>query len=194
MSKLLLISVLISCIVTTGCERNRPMERKNAITFKGGPLTLIGNEVSVGQPAPDFVATTNDLSSYKLSDDKGKVIVIASVPSLDTGICDKETRKFNELAASLGDDVVIVTISMDLPFAQARWCGAAGVERVKTVSDYKAADFGNKYGLLIKELHLLARAVLVVDQNSVIQYYQLVPEIAQEPDYDPVIEAVNTLR
>jgi len=170
------------------------MERKNAITFKGSPLTLIGNEVSVGQPAPDFVATTNDLSSYKLSDDKGKVIVIASVPSLDTGICDKETRKFNELAASLGDDVVIVTISMDLPFAQARWCGAAGVERVKTVSDYKAADFGNKYGLLIKELHLLARAVLVVDQNSVIQYYQLVPEIAQEPDYDPVIEAVNTLR
>lgn len=169
------------------------MERKNAITFKGGPLTLVGNEVSVGQPAPDFVATTNDLSSYELSDDKGKVIVIASVPSLDTGICDKETRKFNELAASLGDDVVIVTISMDLPFAQARWCGAAGVERVKTVSDYKAADFGNAYGLLIKELHLLARAVLVIDQEGTLQYYQLVPEIAQEPDYDPVIEAVKKL-
>ena len=169
------------------------MERKNAITFKGGPLTLVGNEVSVGQPAPDFTATTNDLSSYKLSDDKGKVVVIAAVPSLDTGICDKETRKFNELAASLGDDVVIVTISMDLPFAQARWCGAAGVERVKTVSDYKAADFGNTYGLLIKELHLLARAVLVIDQKGVIQYYQLVPEVAQEPDYDPVIEAVKKL-
>ena len=169
------------------------MERENAITFKGDPLTLVGSEVSVGTTAPDFSAVANDLSSYKLSDDKGKVIVIASVPSLDTGICDKETRKFNELAASLGDNVVILTISMDLPFAQARWCGAAGVERVKTVSDYKEADFGNKYGLLIKELHLLARAVLVIDPQGAIQYYQLVPEIAQEPDYDAVIEAVKRL-
>ena len=169
------------------------MERKNAITFKGGPLTLVGKEISVGQPAPDFTAVANDLSPYKLSNDKGKVVVIASVPSLDTGICDIETRKFNELAASLGNDVVIVTVSMDLPFAQARWCGAADVDRVKTVSDYKGADFGNKYGLLIKELHLLARAVLVVDQNGVIVYYQLVPEVAQEPDYDPVIDAVKKL-
>ncbi|MDH4202763.1 MAG: thiol peroxidase [Phycisphaerae bacterium] len=169
------------------------MERENAITFKGSPLTLVGNEVSVGQPAPDFMATTNDLSSYKLSDDKGKVVVIASVPSLDTGICDKETRKFNELAASLGEDVAIVTISMDLPFAQSRWCGAAGVEQVKTVSDYKGADFGNHYGLLIKELHLLARAVLVVDQQGAIQYYQLVPEVTEEPDYDAAIEAAKKL-
>jgi thiol peroxidase len=169
------------------------MERKNAITFKGGPLTLVGKEISVGQPAPDFTAVANDLSPYKLSNNKGKVVVIASVPSLDTGICDIETRKFNELAASLGNDVVIVTVSMDLPFAQARWCGAADVDRVKTVSDYKGADFGNKYGLLIKELNLLARAVLVVDQNGVIRYYELVPEVAQEPDYDPVIEAVKNL-
>jgi thiol peroxidase len=169
------------------------MERKNAITFKGGPLTLVGNEISVGKPAPDFTAAANDLSPYKLSDDKGKIVVISSVPSLDTPVCDTQTRKFNEAAASLGDDVVIVTVSMDLPFAQTRWCGAAGVEQVKTVSDYKGADFGSKYGLLIKELHLLARAVLVIDQNGVIQYYQLVPEIAQEPDYDPVIEAVKKL-
>jgi thiol peroxidase len=169
------------------------MERKNAITFKGGPLTLVGNGVSVGQPAPDFTATANDLSPYKLSDDRGKVIVLASVPSLDTGVCDKETRRFNELAGTLGNEVTVVTISMDLPFAQTRWCGAAGVQRVKTVSDYKAADFGNAYGLLIKELHLLARAVLVVDQKGVIRYYQLVPEVAQEPDYDPVIEAVKKL-
>ena len=169
------------------------MERKNAITFQGAPLTLIGREVSAGQPAPDFIATANDLSAYKLSDDKGKIVILASVPSLDTGVCDKETRKFNELAASLGDNVAIITISMDLPFAQSRWCGATGVDRVKTVSDYKTADFGNKYGLLIKELHLLARAVLVVDQGGVIRYYQLTPEIAQEPDYEPVIEAVKKL-
>jgi thiol peroxidase len=169
------------------------MERKNAITFKGGPLTLVGKEISVGQPAPDFAAVANDLSPYKLSNDKGKVVVIASVPSLDTGICDIETRKFNELAASLGDDVVIVTISMDLPFAQARWCGAAGVERVKTVSDYKGADFGNQYGLLIKELHLLARAVLIVDRQGIVRYYQLVPEVTQEPDYDAAVQATQKL-
>lgn len=169
------------------------MERQNAITFQGGPLTLLGNEISVGQPAPEFTAVANDLSPYTLADDKGKVLVIASVPSLDTGVCDTETRKFNELAASLGDDVEIVTISMDLPFAQARWCGAAGVDQVKTVSDYKGADFGNKYGLLIKELYLLARAVIVVDQAGVIQYYQLVGEVTEEPDYDAAVETVKKL-
>lgn len=169
------------------------MERENLVAFKGSPLILVGDEVKVGQPAPDFTAASNDLSPYTLSDDKGKVVVLSAVPSLDTPVCDTETRKFNEIAASLGDDVEIVTISMDLPFAQARWCGAAGVERVRTVSDYKGADFGNKYGLLIKELHLLARAVLVVDRQGVVQYVQLVPEVTEEPDYEAVIEAVRKL-
>ncbi|MHC4525633.1 MAG: thiol peroxidase [Planctomycetota bacterium] len=169
------------------------MERQNAITFQGGPLTLVGSEIKVGQPAPDFTAAANDLSPYKLSDDKGKIVVISSVPSLDTPVCDTQTRKFNEAAASLGDDVVIVTVSMDLPFAQTRWCGAAGVDQVKTISDYKSADFGNKYGLLIKELHLLARAVLVVDASGIVQYYQLVPEVTEEPDYDAAIAAVKEL-
>lgn len=169
------------------------MERQNAITFQGGPLTLLGNEISVGQSAPDFTAAANDLSPYSLSEDKGKIVVISSVPSLDTPVCDAQTRKFNELAASLSDNVKIVTISMDLPFAQTRWCGAAGVEQVTTVSDYKGADFGNKYGLLIKELYLLARAVLVVDQQGVVQYYQLVPEVTEEPDYDAAIEVVKKL-
>mgnify|MGYP000353819642 CR=1 FL=1 len=169
------------------------MEKQNAITFKGDPLTLVGDEVQVGKPAPVFTAAANDLSDYQLSDDQGKVIVLSSVPSLDTGVCDTETRKFNELASSLGDDVVIVTISLDLPFAQARWCGAAGVDQVKTVSDYKAAEFGQKYGLLIKELHLLARAVMVIDKQGVVQYYQLVPEVTQEPDYEAVVEAVRKL-
>ena len=169
------------------------MERENVITFQGGPLTLVGNEIAVGQTAPDFTAVANDLSPYKLSDDKGKVVIISSVPSLDTPVCDTQTRKFNEAAASLGENVVIVTVSMDLPFAQARWCGAAGVEQVKTVSDYNGVDFGNKYGLLIKELHLLTRAVLVVDPQETVQYYQLVPEVTDEPDYDAALEAAKKL-
>ena len=193
MRKLILINALIFCILINACERNMVMEREKAITFKGGPLTLVGNEVSVGSKAPDFTAATNDLSPYKLSNDLGKVVVISVVPSLDTPVCDTQTRKFNETAASLGNNVEIVTVSMDLPFAQARWCGAAGVERVKTVSDYNGADFGKKYGLLIKELHLLARAVLVVDQKGIIQYYQLVPEVTEEPDYDAAVKAVKKL-
>jgi thiol peroxidase len=176
-----------------GGERNLIMERENAITFKGNPLTLVGEAVSVGQQAPDFTAAANDLSPYKLSDDRGKVVVISAVPSLDTPVCDTQTRKFNESAASLGDEVVIVTISMDLPFAQARWCGAAGVDQVKTVSDYNGVDFGTQYGLLIKELHLLARAVLVVDQAGILQYSQLVSEVTEEPDYDAVIDVVKKL-
>jgi thiol peroxidase len=169
------------------------MERENAITFKGGPLTLVGELVSVGQAAPDFTAAANDLSPYKLSDDKGKVVVISAVPSLDTPVCDTQTRKFNEAAAALGDGVAIVTVSMDLPFAQARWCGAAGVDQVRTVSDYNGVDFGTQYGLLIKELHLLARAVLVVDQAGILQYSQLVSEVTEEPDYDAAIDAVKKL-
>jgi len=169
------------------------MERENAITFQGNPLTLLGTAVSIGQTAPDFTAAANDLSPYQLSDDTGKVVIISVVPSLDTPVCDTQTRKFNEAAASLGDAVVIVTVSMDLPFAQGRWCGAAGVEQVKTVSDYNGVDFGTKYGLLIKELHLLARAVLVVDQAGTVQYSQLVSEMTDEPDYDAAIDAVKKL-
>ncbi|MHC5200531.1 MAG: thiol peroxidase [Planctomycetota bacterium] len=169
------------------------MERENVITFQGNPLTLVGDAVSVGQTAPDFTVAANDLSPYALSDDKGKVIVISVVPSLDTPVCDTQTRKFNEAAAGLGDDVVVLTVSMDLPFAQSRWCGAAGVDQVKTVSDYKEADFGRKYGLLIKELHLLARAVLVIDSAGIIRYSQLVSEVTEEPDYSAVIEAVKGL-
>ncbi|MHC5179678.1 MAG: thiol peroxidase [Planctomycetota bacterium] len=169
------------------------MERENMITFQGNPLTLVGDAVSVGQTAPDFTVAANDLSPYALSDDKGKVIVVSVVPSLDTPVCDTQTRKFNEAAAGLGDDVVVLTVSMDLPFAQSRWCGAAGVDQVKTVSDYKETDFGRKYGLLIKELHLLARAVLVIDSAGIIRYSQLVSEVTEEPDYSAVIEAVKGL-
>jgi thiol peroxidase len=135
----------------------------------------------------------NDLKPVKLSDFRGKVIIIAAVPSLDTPVCDMETRRFNTEAARLGKDVAILTVSMDLPFAQKRWCGAAGVEQVKTLSDHKEAAFGQAFGLLIKELRLLGRAVLVLDREGVVRYYQLVKEVSEEPDYEAALSAVKEL-
>jgi thiol peroxidase len=161
--------------------------------MKGSPLTLVGNEVKVGQPAPDFEVIANDMSSVKLSSFKGKVCIICSVPSLDTSVCDMETRRFNEEAGKLGSDVVVLTISMDLPFAQKRWCGAAGVKNVQTLSDHRDASFGKAYGVLIKELRLLARAVFVVDKNGTIRYIQIVNEVASEPNYEAALKAVKGL-
>lgn len=176
--------------VPPGCARQRELkERPGVITMKGKPLTLLGEEVEVGQAAPDCAVVANDMSVVNLSSYRGQVCVIASVPSLDTKVCDLETRRFNEEASKLGPDVVILTISMDLPAAQARWCGAAGVDRVKTLSDYREAAFGKSYGVLIKELRLLARAVFVVDKQGIIRYIQIVPDQAQEPDYDAAIRA-----
>ncbi len=168
-------------------------ERTGMITMKGSPLTLIGEEAKVGDPAPDVEMLDNDLSSVKLSSFIGKVCVISSVPSLDTPVCDMETRRFNEEAGKLGADVAILTISMDLPFAQKRWCGAAGVDKLTTLSDHRDAAFGEAYGVLIKELRLLARAVFVVDREGSIQYIQLVKELTEEPDYEPVLDAVKKL-
>jgi thiol peroxidase len=168
-------------------------ERSGAVTMRGNPLTLIGNELYVGQPAPDVEVLDNDLNPVRLSNYKGKVCIVSTVPSLDTPVCDMETRRFNQEATELGPDVVILTISTDLPFAQKRWCGAAGVDKVVTLSDHRDAAFGNAYGVLIKELRLLARALFVVDKEGVIRYSQLVPEIAEEPDYDAVIGAVKQL-
>lgn len=169
-------------------------ERESIVTMKGRPLTLLGPELKTGDAAPDFEVTANDLSKAELSDYAGKVCVILSVPSLDTPVCDVETRRFNEEAGKLGGDVAVLTISMDLPFAQKRWCGAAGVENVVTLSDYKEASFGKGYGVLIKDLRLLARAVFVVDVGGVIRYVQIVPEIAQEPEYEAVLKAVKDLQ
>ncbi len=169
------------------------IERPGLVTLKGNPFTLLGPELKVGEVAPDFVVTANDLSPVKLSDFKGKVCVISSVPSLDTPVCDTSTRRFNKEATELGSDVVILTVSMDLPFAQARWCGAAGVKNVQTLSDYKDAAFGLAYGLLIKELRLLARAAIVIDKEGKIQYIGLVKEIAEEPDYDAILSVIRKL-
>jgi thiol peroxidase len=168
-------------------------ERSGAVTMRGNPLTLLGNELNVGQPAPDAEVLDNDLNPVRLSNYKGKVCIVSTVPSLDTPVCDMETRRFNQEAADLGPDVAILTISTDLPFAQKRWCGAAGVDKVVTLSDHRDAAFGKAYGVLIKELRLLARAVFVVDKEGVIRYSQLVTEIAEEPDYDAVIGAVKQL-
>ncbi|MFC1836666.1 thiol peroxidase [Thermodesulfobacteriota bacterium] len=168
-------------------------EREGIITMKGNPLTLQGEEVKVGDEAPNFTAVANDLSEVEVSSFKGKVCIISVVPSLDTPVCDTSTRRFNEEAGNLGSDVVILTISMDLPFAQARWCGAAGVDAVTTLSDHRYAAFGSAYGLLIKGLRLLARAVIVVDREGKIQYLQLVKEVAEEPDYEAALAAAKKL-
>ena len=166
-------------------------ERAGIITMKGNPLTLVGKELKVGDPAPDFEVLDNNLTPVRLTSFKGKVCVVCSVPSLDTPVCDMETRRFNEEAGKLGTDVRILTISMDLPFAQKRWCGAAGVDKVVTLSDHRDASFGAAYGVLIKELRLLGRAVFVLDRKGTVRYIQIVKEVTDEPDYDAVLEAVN---
>jgi thiol peroxidase len=169
-------------------------ERTGLITFKGSPLILVGNEVKVGQKAPDVELVATDLSVVKLSSlAQGKVCLITSVPSLDTPVCDAETRRFNQEAGAMGEDVVVLAASMDLPFAQSRWCGAAGVKNVKTLSDYRAAAFGQAYGVLIKELHLLARAVFVLDKPGIIRYVELVREVANEPNYEAALTAAKKL-
>jgi len=168
-------------------------EKEGVVTMEGKPLTLLGKEIKVGEPAPDFEALANDLSPVKLSSFHGKVCIISSVPSLDTPVCDTMTRRFNEEAVALGDDVVVLTISMDLPFAQKRWCGAAGVKNVQTLSDHRDASFGNAFGVLIKELRLLARAVFVIDKDGIVRYIQIVNELTNEPDYEAVLETVKKM-
>jgi thiol peroxidase len=168
-------------------------ERKNLITMKGQGLTLLGDEVRAGQKAPDFEVVANDLSIVRFSSFLGKVCIISSVPSLDTSVCDTMTRRFNTEAGKLGEGVVVMTISMDLPFAQKRWCGAAGVKNVQTLSDHRQASFATAFGVLIKELRLLARAVFVVDKDGVIRYIQIVKELTSEPDYQAALDAVRKL-
>lgn len=170
-------------------------ERSGVVTLRGNPITLIGPEVKVGEPAPDFSVVDNGLQTVKLSDSRGKVLILSSVPSLDTPVCDTETRRFNEEASSIGDGIEVWTISMDLPFAQKRWCGAAGVDRVKTLSDFREREFSPSYGVLIKDGPLAgvgARAVFVVDKNGNVAHVEYVDDIAKEPDYSKVIDAART--
>lgn len=168
-------------------------ERSGVVTFKGNPMTLLGPEIRVGEKAPDFRVVDTALAPVTLGDFRGKVKVISSVPSLDTPVCDAETRRFNQEAAKLPENVVVLTVSLDLPFAQKRWCAAAGVDRVRTLSDYQDRSFADAYGVLIKELKLLSRSVFLIDDKDVVRYVQHVPEVAQEPDYDAVLAAVRGL-
>ena len=165
----------------------------NTVTFQGNPLHLEGSLPVVGEKAPDFVLVANDLSPRSLKDYAGKVLVLVCVPSLDTPVCDMEVRRFNTEAASLSDKVKIVAASCDLPFAQARWCGAAGVTAVESASDYKDVSLGRNYGVLIQELRLLARAVFVIAPDGKLAYSQLVPEVTHEPDYAAVLDAIRKL-
>ena len=166
-------------------------DTQSSVTFQGNPLTLTSHSPRVGDPAPDFEVLSHDLSPVKLSSLQGKIRIICSVPSLDTPVCDIEVRTFNEHATALGDDVVVLAISMDLPFAQQRWCGAAGIKNVHTLSDHRDGQFGEAYGVLIKELRLLARAVFVVDKEGVIRYIQIVDELTNEPDYEAAFKALK---
>lgn len=166
-------------------------KRTDVVTFAGGPVTLVGPEVKVGQAAPDFTLLDNGLAPKTLKDFAGKVKVISVVPSLDTGVCDAQTRWFNQDATKLSDDVVVLTVSMDLPFAQKRWCGAAGVENVVTLSDHKDASFGENYGFLIEELRLLTRGVVVIDKNDKVTYVEYVPEVTHAVNFDATIEAIK---
>ena len=166
-------------------------EHTGIITFHGAPLTLEGSSVEVGSQAPDFNVCANDLSPRTLADYKGKILIVSTVPSLDTGVCDLETRRFNAEAANLSDDIRILTISVDLPFAQARWCGAAGVDRLETLSDYKELSFGHAYGVVIKELRLLARTVWVINREGRIIYKEIVPEVTTEPNYENILQAAT---
>jgi thiol peroxidase len=168
-------------------------KRTGVITFKGNPVTLLGPDVKVGDVAPDFKVVDNGLQPVTLETAKGQVQLIAVVPSIDTGVCDTMTRKFNQDAAVLPESVAVYTISVDLPFAQGRWCGNAGIERVKTLSDYQERSFGLAYGLVIDELKLLARAVYVIDAQGKVAYREIVPEVTSEPDYQAALDAVKAL-
>jgi thiol peroxidase len=168
-------------------------ERKNAVIFKGVPRTLLGKAVKIGDNAPNFTVVNQSWADVEFNTTAGKVRLLSIVPSLDTGICDLQTRRFNEEAANLGENAVIWTISVDLPFAQKRWCGAAGIDKIQVLSDHRDLDFGKKYGAVIKEVRLLVRSIFIIDTRDVVRYVEYVPQIAQHPDYDRALQALRDL-
>jgi thiol peroxidase len=195
---MMMVGVLVAGLFEVGAVAALPTtqpagmeERTGLVTARGQPLTLVGHALKVGDAAPTFTAVANDMSTYRFEPASGAVWIISSVPSLDTAVCSAETHHFNEEAATLGKDVHILTISMDLPFAQKRWCGAMGVQRVQTVSDYRDRAFGRRYGVYVKQTGLLSRAVFVVNRSGQITYIQIVPELSHEPDYAAVLAAAR---
>jgi len=168
-------------------------KNKNKVTFMGNPVTLLGKETKVNDKAVDFTVLNNNLEPVKLSDFEGKVKILSLFPSVDTGVCSKQNHTFNEEAANLSEDIVILAISNDLPFALKRFCGAEGIDNLITLSDHRDLDFSSKYGFLIEELRLIARGVIVIDKDNVVKYVEYVPEIGEEPDYEPAINAAKLL-
>ncbi|MBC8481102.1 MAG: thiol peroxidase [Planctomycetes bacterium] len=170
------------------------MEKENKyVTLEGKRFSLIGNLPEIGSKLPDFKLLKNDLTPFSLSDISQKVCIITAVPSLDTSVCDKMTRNFNQQAANLDENILVLAVSMDLPFAQKRWCAAAGIENVITLSDHLNANFGKALGILIEELRLLARTVFIIDKNSIVRYVQLVEEISDQPDYEAAVDAAKKI-
>lgn len=169
------------------------VERKNIFTAKGSPLTLVGNPVKVGDKAHEIIASDNSLKDVRLSDFANKIVIVSVFPSIDTPVCANQTRAFNKKATELSDDVVIVTLSKDLPFALGRFCGAEGINNIHTLSDFKFSRFGLEYGFLIKENQLLARGVVVIDKSGTVRYVEITKDIIDEPDYDKVMAVVKEL-
>ena len=171
------------------------MARHGAVTFKGNPLTLVGEEVKVGAPAPDFDLTfyKDGMHHVRKADLLGKPSIISVVPSLDTPVCQVQTKTFNQRLATMGDTINALTVSLDLPFAMSRFCGAEGITAIKVGSDYMNRDFGTAWGVLIEELKILARAVFVLDKDGVVRYAQVVKEVAEEPNYDAALAALQKL-
>ena len=169
------------------------MERKGIVTVKGNPVTLIGSEIKAGDKAPDFTLVDGDLKEVRLKDFAGKIKIISVSASLDTPVCDMQARRFNQEAAQLPANVLVLNITMDLPFAISRFCTTAGIDKVHAYSDHRDASFGNAYGVLIKELRLLARSIFIIDKNEVIRYIEIVPELTNHPDYDKALGALKKL-
>ncbi|TLX76536.1 thiol peroxidase [Labilibacter sediminis] len=162
------------------------------ITFAGGPVTIVGNKINVGDQAPDFTALSPELKPVKLSDYDGKVRILVVYPSIDTGVCAAQNRRFNVEANNL-KDAVVLSISCDLPFAQARFCGAEGLNNIHTLSDHKDLDFGEKYGFVIEELRLLTRGTVIIDKDGIVKYVEYVPEITSDPDYEAALKVAKEL-
>ncbi|MDP3453129.1 MAG: thiol peroxidase [Bacteroidales bacterium] len=169
------------------------IERKNLFAVKGNPVTLLGNPVKIGDTAPEIVASDLALKDVTLSDFHGKVVVLSVFPSIDTPVCANQARAFNKKATELSDDVVILTISKDLPFALGRFCAAEGIKNIHTLSDFKFSRFGLEYGFLVKENQLLARGVVVIDKSGIVRYVEITKDIVDEPDYDKAIAAVKVI-
>jgi thiol peroxidase len=170
------------------------IEREAAVTLKGKPMTVIGPKLEAGDKAPNATLVANDGSTVSLDDYAGKLRLVSVVYSLDTGLCDLQTHRFNSEAANLGPDAVVLTISTDLPMAQKRWCGAAGIDRVITLSDHRLMSFGDAYGTHIEELRMEQRSIFVIDKAGIIRYAEYVPEVAQHPDYDRALAVAKALR